>query len=190
MAPVEIHTNRLVLRPLRDSDLEDVLAQRAHPDVCRFIGAPMARDDVRRHIEARRNSWTGREGDVLGLAVELRDGARVAGEAVVRYVSAEARQAEIGCRLHPDHQARELGIEMCAGLLAFLFGDMQMHRVFAISDVDNVSVERLASRLHMSHEGTLRENAFRNGEWRDEHVFSILDREWHAVRASFQRFFP
>jgi RimJ/RimL family protein N-acetyltransferase len=189
MALLQIHTRRLVQRPLREPDLDDVLAYRSDPRVCHHLGPTMSRDQALEHIRTRPVSWTGRDGDALTLGVELAEEGKVIGESVLRLVSASARHAEIGCALHSQYQWSGLGLELCAGLLRHCFEELGMHRVCAICDVDNHASLRLARRLGMQHEGTLREHAFRNGEWRDEHVLSLLDREWLARRVQVARFF-
>jgi len=185
---VEIHTPRLVLRMFKDSDLEDVLAYRSNTEVCRYIGALMSKEEALRHIQTRKQSWSGSEGDTLSLAIELRDAGKVVGEMVMRFVSAAAHQVEIGCALHPEYHVRKLATEASLALIRYAFEEMGMHRIVGICDVDNTPSLHLATGIGFKHEGTLRENAFRHGEWRDEHVLSILDREWNAVRGAFQHF--
>jgi RimJ/RimL family protein N-acetyltransferase len=190
MVNVRIETRRLVLRSLEDSDVEAVLAHRSHPDVCRYIGPPMTREEVVRHIAERRRSWHGgQDGDVLSLACELKETGRVVGEGVVRDLSVSAKHAEVGLGLQPQHQARELGTEALVALLRYGFEQLGLHRIYALCDVDNEPSRRLTARLGMRLEGTLRENAFRHGQWRDELLFSLLDREWEEARSSFERFF-
>ncbi|WNG44540.1 GNAT family N-acetyltransferase [Archangium minus] len=190
MVRVRIETRRLVLRTLEDSDVESVLAHRADPDVCRYTGPPMTREEVVRHIAERQRSWHGGgNGDVLGLACELKESGRVVGEGVLRGFSVPAKQAEVGLGLQPQHQARELGTEALVALLRYGFEQLGLHRIYAFCDVDNEASRRLTARLGMRHEGTLRENAFRHGQWRDELLISMLDREWESARPSFERFF-
>jgi RimJ/RimL family protein N-acetyltransferase len=189
MVPFQIRTRRLVQRPLRDSDLDDVFAYRSHPRVFRHLGPTMSRSEVLEHIRAQQAGWSGRDGDALRLGVELTEEGKVIGESVLRLLSASAHQAELGCALHPQYQRLELALELCAGLLRHCFEELGMHRVCAICDVDNQAALRLMRRLGMQYEGTLREHAFRNREWRDEHVLSLLDREWPALRVQVAQFF-
>ena len=43
----DLTTDRLVLRPLRESDLEALAAIYADPQVMRFLGGPRTREDAR-----------------------------------------------------------------------------------------------------------------------------------------------
>lgn len=188
LPPVRIETARLILRTAEESDVDALFALRAHPEVSRHLGPTPSREEVLRLVRERRQRWSGREGQALGLAVELKPGGLIVGEGVLRYVSEAARQAEMGAALHPDHAGRALGTEACVALLGYAFDRLGMHRVFSVLDVDNQPSVRLTRRIHLRLEGTLRENALRRGEWRDEQIVSMLDREWQALRPSFARY--
>lgn len=182
---MRIETARLIVRTAEEPDVDVLFALRAHPEVSRHIGPTPSREEVLQLVRERRQRWSGREGQALGLAFELKPGGPILGEGVLRYVSEVARQAEMGAAIHPDHAGRALGTEACVALLRYAFEQLGMHRVFCVLDVDNQQSVRMTRRLHLCPEGTLRENAFRHGEWRDEQIASMLDREWQALRPSF-----
>lgn len=104
------------------------------------------------------------------------------GEVYLFLRSAEHRQLEIGWVLHPDHQGRGFAHEMAEATLQLAFGAGGAHRVFARIDPRNGPSKRLAERLGMRHEATLREAACFRGEWVDEDVYAVLASEREAAR--------
>jgi RimJ/RimL family protein N-acetyltransferase len=63
-------------------------------------------------------------------------------------------------------------------LLAFGFGRLALRRIWATCDVENRASARVLEKLGMRREGHLRHNVRRNGEWRDSHLYAILEPEW------------
>jgi len=102
-----IRTDRLLLRPFEAHDLEDVLAIYSRPDVARYLyEGPRSREQASALLERKMGGRTIRaDGDTVSLAVEPIGGAMV-GDCMVRLLSAEHRQGEIGFVIHPDHQGR------------------------------------------------------------------------------------
>lgn len=186
METIRLSSDNLVLRNLRDADFAAVLAYRSHPEVCRYIGDPMSAAEVAAHIAQRRDGWSRAEGEALSLAVELRDAA-VAGEVLVRYLSAPYRQAEVGVALHPRYHRRGLGLEINVVLLRYCFEELGLHRVIGYIDVANEPSQRLAELVGLKREGLLRKNAYRHGEWRDEYLVAMLDEEWPANRGRIEQ---
>src|SRR3569832_976811 len=101
-------TERLLLRPYRESDLDALYAIRSRPDVMRFLyEEPFSRDAAREDMTMRigRDALR-REGDELKLAMALRDTGAMIGGVSLTWASAVHKQGEIGFILHPDHHGR------------------------------------------------------------------------------------
>jgi Acetyltransferase (GNAT) domain len=89
-----LRTQRLVLRPFTDADLDDVLAYHSLPEVVRYLyWGVRDRDQVRELLEQRRERYRlATEGDVATLAVVLPETGRVIGEVNLHWVSVVNRQ--------------------------------------------------------------------------------------------------
>jgi RimJ/RimL family protein N-acetyltransferase len=90
----------------------------------------------------------------------------------------EPRQAEIGFSFARAHQGQGFAAEAVARLLAYLFGDLGLHRVVAVTDVGNLAATRLLERLGLRREGTFVENIWFKGAWGSEFSYAMLHREW------------
>jgi RimJ/RimL family protein N-acetyltransferase len=181
LAPVyPIRTARLLLRPLSSTDMDGLLAYRSLPEVCRYVPfEPMRREDITARLSA---PWARRaiaeEGEALFLGAELAGTGQLAGDVMLRWVSAEHRCGEIGYVFNPLCGGRGLAAEAAHAVLHLAFDDLGLHRVIARLDARNTASARLAARLGMRQEAHLVENEWFKGEWTDELDFALLGREW------------
>jgi RimJ/RimL family protein N-acetyltransferase len=170
-----LRTRRLVLRRFRMEDLEDLLAIQSLPEVARYLyWEPRDREEVR---EALAEKVAG-EPECLQLAVELIAARRVIGEVTLRRLSREHRQGEIGFVFHPAYQGQGYAREAAEAMLRIGFLDWGLHRIIGRCDARNHRSARLMERLGMRLEAHFQENEIFKGEWGDELVYAILDREF------------
>jgi RimJ/RimL family protein N-acetyltransferase len=181
-AAAAIETERLVLRPFRESDLDDLHAVRSLPEVVRYLyGDALSRQAAEELLGMRLGQTrVAEEGDVLALAVERREDGRLIGDVSLTLRSAEHRQGEIGFVFHPDAQGQGYAREAATAVLNVAFGELAMHRVFGRTDARNDASAALMRRLGMRQEAHLRENEIFKGAWGDEFVFAVLESEWSA----------
>jgi RimJ/RimL family protein N-acetyltransferase len=175
-------TERLVLRPFRDDDLDAFHAIQSRPDVVRYLyWEPKSRDEVREMLGRRMlQTAIDNEGDGLHLAADLRTTGELIGHFSLYYASQEHRQGEIGFVLHPEHRGHGYATEGSRLMLRFGFEDLGLHRIIGRCDARNTPSARVMERLGMRREAHLIENEFIKGEWTDEFTFAMLDREWRA----------
>ena len=144
-----IVTERLVLRPHRDSDLDDLLEFHSDPEVVRYIPWPVqTREQVRVALDLRVTAdRVEKEGDWLILAMELRETGRVIGEVLLKCSSIERGEAELGYAVHAGFHGRGLASEAARAMLALGFGELGLRRVTAELDARNTASAKLLERL-------------------------------------------
>lgn len=187
--PLEIRdpiaTERLSLRPLQTSDIDDVSAYQSREDVVRYLLWPVrSREETAANLD-KRVGWTRLEtdGDILVTAVELPgerpgDNPRVIGDLTLVLTSVEHRQAEVGWVFHPDFHGLGYATEAVATLLELAFSELGSHRIIANLDPRNDASARLCERLGMRREAHFIHDQIFDGEFADTNVYAILDVEW------------
>ena len=175
-----LETERLLLRPFADGDLDSLYAIHSRPDVARYLyWEPRTKEEVRAVLEEKaRGRVIGSVGDTLTLAVALKSTTELIGECNLHLVSDEHRQGEIGFIVHPDHHGRGYATEAARALLRLAFEDLDLHRVIGRLEARNTASARVLEKLGMRREAHLVENEYVKGEWQSELVYAILDREW------------
>jgi ribosomal-protein-alanine N-acetyltransferase len=176
-----ITTRRLVMRPFSWRDADALFDYASYPDYARYQSGPedfnWAASDrflaelVLREPEVR---------PVWAIAVED----RVVGIVTLGFESGH-RVVVLGYGLLKELWGQGLATEAVAAVLDAAFGEYeQLHRVRAQTDLRNVRSRRLLTKLGFTHEGTLRGEPGRGGEFVDGAIYGLLREEWSAQRAA------
>ena len=178
-----IETERLTLRTLRKSDLEQLLAIQSRPDVARYLyWEPRKREAVQQWLApAMATPALEADNQCLTLAAVERESDRLAGTLSLFLRSLEHQQGEIGFIFHPEFQGRGLAAEGARVVLRLGFEVVQLHRIFGHCDGRNLPSARLMERLGMRQEAKLIQNEWVKGEWTDDWIYAILDEEWRQA---------
>ena len=175
-----IQTDRLLLRPFEDRDLDELVDIQARPDVAAYLyWEPRTRPQVVEQLaRLKAMDRIDESSDSVRLAALRRDTGALVGDYSLRLHSREHAQGEIGYITHPDHQGHGYATEGCLPLLRLGFEVLGLHRIFGNCDGRNAASARVMERLGMRREAHLRENEYVKGAWTDEVIYAILASEW------------
>lgn len=179
---VPLRSERLLLRPFVDDDLDAFHAMFGSEDVARYLPwEPRTREQSIEMLE-RVKALTSFDADGHGirLAAVLPDSGAVIGDISLNNTSRVHRQGEIGFVIHPEHQRQGYATEACTALVSLGFEELGLHRIMGRADPRNAGSVGVMERLGMRREALFRENELIKGEWCDEVVYAILAAEWRA----------
>ena len=176
-----IGTERLVLRPHRMDDLDDLAAFHGDPDVVRYVPWPVR--DRAATEETLRVKLTQTElvahGQWLVLAVELRSTGHGDRRGAAQVGLRPAGRDRL--RVRPrSHQGQGYAAEAATAMLRLGFDDLGFHRITAVVIEDNLASARLLGRLGFRQEARLVDDVHFKGEWATQLVFAMLEDEWRA----------
>lgn len=160
------------LRPLEGSDLAVVLDWRNHPDVRRYMYTQhtIAPEEHRRWFE-RADADPHRH-----LLVFERNG-QPSGFVNVTVLDEGARRAEWGFYLAPD-APRGSGMRLGEETLAYVFRDLEQHKLCGEALAYNERSIRFHERLGFRQEARLRDHHFDGSRYHDVIGFGLLAAEW------------
>ncbi len=141
-----LETERLLLRPFRDDDIDAYAAMCADPDVMRFIGARsvLGRDDAWRQMAMFVGHWQLRG---FGMwAVEERASGSLVGRVGLHFPEGWPDR-ELAWTLARPYWGRGFALEAAQAALAHAFGPLGWRRAISLIDPDNRRSIRLAERL-------------------------------------------
>ncbi len=174
-----LRTDRLLLRPFEDGDLDAVYAMQSREDVTRYLPwVPRSRAEVAIVLSKLKTMTAIDVG--LRLAGTMPESGTVIGDFSLWRHSVEHRTGEIGYVTHPDHQGHGYATEAAREMLRLGFAVMGLHRIVASADARNAASIRVMEHLGMRLEARFRENELIRGEWTDEVVYAMLEHEWRA----------
>lgn len=175
-----LESDRLLLRRFSPDDAAAFQAYRSQPLVYRYQGdgwVDMTAEKYAAFVfrQARIRAFT--PGTWFQIAVERRSDGRLIGDCGVFRLKDDPRQAEVGFSLDPSCQGQGYGLEMVQCLIRFLFERLDMHRIFAVADVQNERSCRLLTRAGFRQEGHFHQKAWSRGGYVDEYLFARLQDE-------------
>src|SRR5262245_57342823 len=177
-----IETDRLRLRGMTPADLDDLQAMFGREDVSRYLmWDAMDLERVTALLE-RRVTQTSmeKEGEGLAFALEVRATGRFVGEVILRWLSEESRQGEIGWALHPAAQGKGYATEGAREMLRLGFEQLGLHRIIAECDPRNEASIRVMERLGMRREADHIDAMWLKGEWVGSTIYAMLEDEWRG----------
>ena len=170
----EIQTKRLLLRPFRESDYDDLfefLSQLADDE---FEGYPgITWENGREHLKYRLRSEK-------FYAIELKESGKVIGNTYCGNRDFGAK--EIGYIVNKRYQKKGYATEALSAVIAQVFRE-GAHRVFAECDPRNVPSWKLLEKVGLRREAHFRQNIwFRRNEngvpvWKDTLIYAILEND-------------
>ena len=177
METKEIRTERLILRPVRESDYDDLYEFLSQLETDEFEGYPgITYENGRGYLRARLNS-------AEYYAMALKDTGKVIGNISVGGRAYAA--IEVGYIVNRRYQRSGYAYEALSAVMdaAFRAG---VHRIFAECDPRNLASWRLLEKVGMRREAHFRKNLwFRKDAdgapvWKDTYVYAVLDSDFFA----------
>jgi RimJ/RimL family protein N-acetyltransferase len=168
---------RVVLRELRRSDAPALFAMLSTEEVSRFISPPPSTvEGFERFID-----WTLRQrtaGAYACYAVTVDAGDTAIGIFQLRQLDADFSTAEWGFAIAAEYWGSGAFKESAELMLGFAFDTVGVHRLEARAAVRNGRGNGALRKIGAVQEGILRKSFFRNGEYLDQALWSILDDDW------------
>ncbi len=176
--PETIRTPRLLLRPIKLTDIDDVFAYARDPEWSRFL--PIEQPYERRLAEqfvARQALADWDESPEWGIEYE----GRVVGTVALR-PDRKHRRAGIGYALARWLWGQGIMTEAAGAIVDQAFQQLAIERLDSFAIAGNVGSTRVMEKLGMQREGVLRRRRMQRGELYDEVHYSILRDEWEGSR--------
>ncbi len=173
MLAVPVETERLRIRRFTRDDWQAVYAYTSDAAVMTYLPeGQMTEEQTRQFIEENLGE------EALAYAVEL-----LAEECLIGHVYFHPwfapRTYEIGWVLDPRYQRQGYVTEAAAALLRRGFTSLDLHRIIATCQPENVPSWRVMEKLGMRREGHFQQCISRDdGTWWDEYFYALLADEW------------
>jgi RimJ/RimL family protein N-acetyltransferase len=174
-------SGEVTLRELQLNDAPSLLAMLTTEEVARFISPPPTTvDGFERFIV-----WANAErqaGRYACFAVVPKGMKTAIGIFQVRQLEPGFGSAEWGFAIGSPFWGTGV-FEICAEMmLEFAFETIGVHRLEARAAVRNGRGNGALRKMGATCEGELRQSFLRNGEYLDQHLWSILDTDWRGMR--------
>ncbi|MDH5859141.1 GNAT family N-acetyltransferase [Lampropedia aestuarii] len=169
-----IHTARLILRPLTPQDAPALLAIFSDPQVMRYwnTGPWSDLNTAQDFINSSAQAMDKQESLTLGIV--RKDSAELIGKCMLFSYAATSKRAEIGFAIGAAHWGLGFVPEASQALLNYGFDSLRLRRIEAEIDPDNVASGKTLERLGFAKEGYLRQRWEVNGVVSDSALYGML----------------
>ena len=173
-----IECERLILRPIRVSDAEDVYDYSKRRDLTRYLlWQPHSHIGyTKEYLKYVVKQY--RAGTFFDWAIEEKSSGRMIGTCGFASIDTRNRSAEIGYVLNPDFHRRGYAPEAAEAVLDFGFRMLDLNRIQCRFMKGNDASLKVAEKLGMTFEGYLRDFLFVKGVYRTIGFCSILREEF------------
>lgn len=182
MRAQELHTDRLILQPLKPDHADGLLPIWSDADVIRFTYMRPVKDltSCVQNVVAMMDVSLKRD-DAGPYAITL--GGAVIGMAGAVRMSKESGEHELYYHLGRPWWGKGFATEAASAVVDEVFSMPLVHRVSAEVVAENIASIRVLEKAGMMREGRLRGKFFKDGIHRDLYVYSILRNEWQQRKA-------
>lgn len=169
-----LETERLLLRPVRRKDAEDIYSYASDPEVARYVLWEPHRSlsETRAYIRCIRSLY--HRGLPSSWAVVRQDSGHVIGTIGFMWYSDTNSAAEIGYSFSRAEWNRGYATEALNAVIRSAFSSLPLNRLEAQHDLRNPASGRVMEKCGMVREGILRQRIRNKGEWIDVVLYAIL----------------
>lgn len=169
-----INTERLLLRPLVQSDAQDIYEIFSDKQVMKYYDLlPFeSLERAKQQVELFTQGFEQKK--MLRWGIEYKDNSKLIGTCGFFAFNEDARKAELGYELNSIYQGRGLMSEALGAILRYIFAETDINRVEAYVEPLNIASRKTLEKLGFTKEGTLRQYERCRGEIIDICVYGCL----------------
>lgn len=184
---MEKRTERLLLREFGPSDFDDVHAYSSdYETVKHMMFGPNTPEQTRAYLEEQCVREAAEEPRMhYNLAIMRLDTGKVIG-GISFHMNWRRDDAILGMVLNRNEKGCGFMTEALGGVLDLAFGELGLHRMHAVCDVDNEAMQRVFAKVGMRNEGRMVKRGKSRPEAKepyfDQFGYAVLQEEWQQLR--------
>lgn len=173
MALPTLTTERLILRPLQLTDLDDLFEYAQDPAVYQpGMWQPYESYEVaKRHLETILSHYFD---GLLWWAIEYKADGKMIGRCELSKVDRDDKHAEISYALNANYWRQGIMTEAINCIIDYAFNEMKLNRIQAYVLIDNNNSHKLLEKIGFQREGHLREYSHVKGYPEDAYIYGLL----------------
>lgn len=177
-----IETDRLILKGLSPQDMTYIFEHMTKPEIMNLLGH-RSEEDYQKEEHKQKNGYAAYNRSFMLFLLTDKASGTIIGRCGLHNRNAEHRRAELGYVMeNEDFKRKGLMTEAVDAVIKYGFGKMNLNRIEALVDKENVPSLRILRKYNFIEEGVLRQHIYRSGNHEDSLLFSKLYGEYIAER--------
>jgi len=180
---VKLTTKRLILRPLRISDANDVVQNINNLEIVRWLGSvpyPYKKKDAIWFINDSKKKMKEKHKTHYQWGIELKSEKKIIGGISLDRINLFSKKSHTGYWLGENYWRKGYGLEALRAVLKFAFNNLKLRKIETGVFVGNPSSGKLLEKVGAKKEGILRKTikVKADGQIYDEILYGLLKEEW------------
>ena len=176
---MKIKTKRLLLRPLKKTDVESIVENINNLNVSQWllvVPYPYNKNSAMVWIKNNKKKWLEKKKESYVFGIELLEEKKIIGGMGIHHVDLYQRKATMGYWLGEKYWNKGYGSEALKSVVNFAFKKLKLNRLEASVFVGNPSSWRILEKLGFKKEGLKRKSARckADGRIKDEIIYGLL----------------
>ncbi|MEQ2464415.1 GNAT family N-acetyltransferase [Niallia hominis] len=176
-----LETERLLLRKITLEDAWDMHYYGSNENVSKYVTweTHKSLSDTREFIEFVLTKYENKK--IAPWGIEYKENGKLIG--TIDFVSWQLKHniAEIGYVLSQDYWGKGITTEAAKEVIKFGFENMDLVRIQARCDIENIGSARVMEKVSMTFEGVIRKGIFVKSKHRDIKMYSIINEELSTI---------
>ncbi len=178
MSIPRLSTSRLIMRAPEERDIDWFFRLRSDPEFMQYMHRPLMtkRQDSIDHLNNIKER--AEKGEGTQWILENKDMGIQVGYAGIWRVDRPNKTGELGYGLDPKHHGQGYMQEALKRCVQFGFEEMDLYRLEAWMETNNIASARQMEALGAQREGCFRSASYFNEQFSDLFAYSLLKPEW------------
>ncbi|MCC7403846.1 MAG: GNAT family N-acetyltransferase [Bdellovibrionales bacterium] len=176
----QLETERLILRPLRPTDAENIFEYAKNPNVSLFtLWEPHKNvtDSLKFITEYAQPLYKEQVPEPFGIILKSNP-KKVIGTVGCFWVSKPSQTMELAYAIDEPFWGKGLVAEASDAILGYCFKNLKVNRIQSRCKAENKASSRVMEKVGMKYEGTLKSAIFHRNRFWDMHYYAILKADW------------
>lgn len=173
-----IETDRLLLRRLNESDLEEIIELRGNAETMRFIPRPLITNKEEAMAFLKVIDENVDKNLAINWAITIKGIDKMIGIAGIYRIQPENYRGEIGYMIMPQYHNKGFITEAAKAITYFGFNQLNLNSIEAVIAPENSASEKVLIKNGYIKEGHFIEKECYNGIFLDNVIYTLLKRNF------------
>jgi RimJ/RimL family protein N-acetyltransferase len=175
---------KVLLRPVKRSDLEFFLKWLNDPEVIQYISLYLPMTEMAEEKWIEELGTTRKDSDAVFIIEAIMGDESISeiGNCGLHNINKKNRDATFGIVIgNKDYWGEGYGIEAAKLIIDYGFNQLNLHRISSSALSFNERSIKMHKKVGFQEEGRCRKAKFKNGQFRDLILFGLLKEEWEGI---------
>lgn len=190
---IKLETERLILRPLRNSDSEDLVEGAGNLNIAKMvenIPYPYKKSDALWFIDKSKKNFAKKEPSDYIFGIELKSEKKIIGIMHLAKVDKYQGTAETGSWINEKYWKKGYITEAKIAVNEFAFNELNLRKINSSVFVGNIASNKTQQRMGYKKEGLKRKDSKNRatGEIKDVILYGLMKEDWKKNLSKLRKY--